>query len=76
VKKHWAAWGVLAGLYWLLLGLEKALTGGEGALRRWGMRILLALIAGFAPVAISQMESRFAEEEFFVALQALELSLS
>lgn len=70
----WAAWAVLGALYVLLLGLDTALGGRQSLLRRWGVRGLLALAGGLIPVAISQIESHFADEEFFVALQALALA--
>jgi hypothetical protein len=44
-------------------------------LKRWGARSLLTIAAGVIPTAIAQIESHFADEEFFVALQALALSL-
>lgn len=71
----WTAWGVLWALYVLLLGLERVLAGGQSAFRRWGVRGLLALAGGAIPVAIAQVESHFADEEFFVALEAVALSV-
>lgn len=71
----WAAWGVLGVLYVLLLGLDTALASGRSVLWRWGVHGLLALAGGMIPVVVSQVESHFAGEEFFVALQALALSL-
>lgn len=71
----WAAWVVLGALYLLILGLDAVLAGGRGFLWRGVSRGLLALIGGTAPVCIAQIESHFADEEFFVALQALALSL-
>lgn len=69
-----AAWIALAALYAGLLGLDAALAKGQAIWRRWGMHLVLALVAGTLPVAAAQIESRFAEEEFFVALQALALA--
>lgn len=71
----WAAWVVLGALYLLLLGLDKALASGQGVLWRWGVRGLLALGGGVIPASIAQIESHFADEEFFVALQVLALSI-
>ena len=74
-ESTWAAWALLAAAYLLLLGLETALTLGQGDLKCWSIRGLLALVAGGVPVVIWQIESQFAGEEFFVALQALALGL-
>jgi hypothetical protein len=70
----WTAWIVLGALYLLLLGLDTVLASGRRLVWRWGVRGLLALAGGIIPVAIAQIESHFADEEFFVALQALFLS--
>jgi hypothetical protein len=67
----WAAWIALSALYLLLLGLEGGLSSRGNTFWRWGARGLLVLLGGAIPVSIVQVESRFAEEEFFVALQAL-----
>lgn len=71
----WAAWIVPSALYLLLLGLGTVLASGRSAIWRWGVWALLALAGGAIPVSIAQIESHFADEEFFVALQALALSL-
>jgi len=70
----WAAWLLVGMVYVLLLGLETVLTGSRSRLRCWAWRGLLALTAGAFPVALSQLESHFADEEFFVALEALALA--
>jgi uncharacterized protein YfiM (DUF2279 family) len=70
----WAAWLLVGMVYVLLLGLETVLTDSRSRLRRWAWRGLLALTAGAFPVALSQLESHFADEEFFVALEALALA--
>ncbi len=74
-RSTWAAWGLLGVWYILLLGLDKTLTEKQP---QWGQMVIhgvLALISGFIPTAIAQIESSFADEEFFVVLQALVLSL-
>jgi hypothetical protein len=71
----WAAWLLVGTVYVLLLGLETVLAGSRSRPRRWAWRGLLALTAGAFPVALSQLESRFADEEFFVALEALALAV-
>jgi hypothetical protein len=69
-----AAWVTLAAIYTLLIDLDGMLSNG-GALRRTAMRALLALAAGVGAAAIAQVETRFADEEFFVAVEALALAL-
>jgi len=71
----WTAWIVLGVLYVLLLGLDAVLVRGRSISWRWGIRGLLGLAGGAIPVAVAQVESNFADEEFFVALQALVLGL-
>ncbi|MBC7227761.1 MAG: hypothetical protein H5T61_11080 [Thermoflexales bacterium] len=71
----WAAWALTGTAWILLLGLADILTGVRSRLRRWVWRGILALTAGAFPVALSQLESRFADEEFFVALEAVALAL-
>jgi len=68
------AWIALGVWFVLLLGFA-TLWSTEGRLRRWGVRLFLGGFAGAGPVALAQMGSHFAEEEFFVALQAVILSL-
>jgi hypothetical protein len=70
----WAAWLVLASLYLLLLALDTALASARGIAWRLVTHALLALIAGITPIAIAQVESNFAAEEFFIALESLSLS--
>jgi hypothetical protein len=69
----WTAWILLGVLYLLVLGLDAVLASGRRTPWRWGTRGLLALAGGIAPVCIAQIESHFADEEFFVAVQALAL---
>jgi hypothetical protein len=68
-RATWAAWVVAAVWYLLLLGLSRVFSAGLG------VQGLLALAGGAVPVAIVQLESRFANEEFFAALQVLALGL-
>ena len=66
-----AAWLLVATGY---VGLLWATLIATATRPRW-LRLLLplvaALVAGLATAALGQIESRFADEEFFVALQAL-----
>lgn len=70
-----SAWLLAGGLFTLLLNAAAPLSAG----RPWAVvllvRGLLALAAGFALVALTELETRFADEEFFVALQALLVAL-
>jgi hypothetical protein len=70
-----AAWMALGGFYTLLLWLDTLLAHGRGTPQRWGIHGLLAISAGVFPTVLEQVESHFAEEEFFVALQALALAI-
>ena len=74
-EASWAAWVMLSVLYLLLLGLDTVLASGRRLLWRWVVRGLLALAGGLIPVSIAQIECHFADEEFFVVLQALALSI-
>ncbi len=69
-----AAWLLIAILYVMLLGLEQGLTSGGGVAWRWGARLVIFALGGAAPVLLTQLENRFSDEEFFVALQWLALS--
>jgi hypothetical protein len=71
----WAAWGMLWGFYWVLLALDACWANEKSLLRRWGLRVVLLGLSGCVPVVIAQVESRFSDEEFFVILQALGMSL-
>ena len=75
VSTTWAAWLALFALYFLLLGLDCALADGASHLWRWGVHGGLVLLGGVVPVAFAQVESHFAEEEFFVSLQVLVLGV-
>jgi hypothetical protein len=70
-----AAWVTLASAYVLLIDLDWMLTSDGGSLRRIGLRLLLALGAGVGATAVAQVETRFTDEEFFVAVEALVLAL-
>ncbi len=72
--QSWAAWAMVAAGTLLLLGLEPLLTATRSPLRRWFWRLALAASAGAFPVILAQLESHFADEEFFVALEAVALS--
>ena len=69
-----AAWLAFFAWNFFLFGLEAALTRAQGGWLLHLLRVALALAAGIVPVVVAQVEAQFAEEEFFVALQALLLS--
>jgi hypothetical protein len=70
-----AAWVIVGTLFVLLLGLEKGLTRSGSICWRWAVRAAVIVLGGAVPVALAQLETRFSEEEFFVALQGLALSV-
>ncbi len=77
------AWLTLGGLWAWLLVLAQGAWQLAAALRRrtgrWSVRLALLAIAsgagGLIPAIAGQIESHFADEEFFVLLQALALAL-
>jgi hypothetical protein len=82
-----AGWGVVLFIFALCLDLDsiftplppESLSAGRGKallrlLIRGGVHATFALAAGCLVVIITQLEANFAEEEFFVALQALALA--
>jgi hypothetical protein len=70
-----AAWALAFAWLLLLLRLEWPLSAGLRWWLAWPIRLLLAGLAGGALAALGQIESRFSDEEFFVALEALALSM-
>lgn len=77
-----AAWCTATGLYTLVLIFESAFA--ERTHERSGLLarleyvaglLSLGLVGGVTPVVLAQVESRFAEEEFFVGVQAAFLCL-
>lgn len=77
------AWLTLGGLYVLLLILAEGTWGLTALIRRHWLRLparltvvgTAAAVGGLMPVVIGQIESHFADEEFFVLVQALVLGL-
>ena len=57
-----------------LPGSARVAGGGRFTLIRWLVHIVLALACGGLTVSLAQIESHFADEEFFVVLQALALA--
>lgn len=55
-------------------GLGKGTVSARSTLTRWLIHIILALACGGLIAALIQIESHFADEEFFVVLQALVLA--
>ena len=70
-----AAWLMVISLYVVLLGLERGLTSGGSAFWRWAARAFIVVLGGVIPLVLVQLETRFSEEEFFVALQGLALGV-
>ena len=71
----WAAWGTVWFLYLFFLGLDVCWSNVRSQGWRWGLRLALLGLGGCIPIVIAQVETRFSEEEFFVVLQAVGLSL-
>ncbi len=69
-----AAWGTTIFIFAVLLSLDEVLAASFGSLTRWLIHIMLALACGGLTVSLAQIESHFADEEFFVVLQALALA--
>ena len=70
-----AAWLWLGAWLAHLLQLSAILSEIDSRPRRWAMNVLLALAAGLLPVVVGQLQGRFSDEEFFVAVQAAMVSL-
>lgn len=68
-------WFLLVGCYGALMGVDGILTLQPSRIRAWLLRLLIAVVAGALPVVLAQIETRFSDEEFFVAVQLLMLSL-
>jgi hypothetical protein len=71
----WAAWLLLGVLYIGLLGLHSAIMKQGGLARRVASTLFAMALAGLIPVCILGIESSFADEEFFAALQVLALGV-
>ena len=70
-----AAWVWLGAYFVVLLQLSSVFSAVESRLRRWAVYLLLGLYAGMLPAAIGQLQGRFSDEEFFVAVQAFAVGL-
>jgi hypothetical protein len=76
------AWLLVGAWLWLWLWLDAHLIpdrqrypGFAAWPITWALRLWLAGLAGAAPVVLGQLETRFSDEEFFVALEALALAI-
>jgi hypothetical protein len=70
-----AAWMVLALVFANLILADDTLSNGRSRFVRWYIHGVLATSAGGLAVAIAQVETQFADEEFFAALQVGILAL-
>jgi hypothetical protein len=75
VRSFPGALTALAVGYILLLIVDRALVHGLSWRGRWFTHLLLAGMAGASATASAQIVTRFSEEEFYIALQAVILSL-
>lgn len=64
------AWIVIALSYALFIRIGSLLSAGRGRFLRFILDSLFALGIGLCTIALVQMETNFAEEEFFSAIQA------
>jgi len=69
-----AAWGAAAGWAVALLWLDRLLSAGRPRWVRAPVSVTLAILGGLVLATAAQVESGFAEEEFFVAVQATSLA--
>ncbi len=70
-----AAWVLLGYFFLLLFSLDSLLLARLPARWGWGIHGFCAFLAGVVPVVFVQVESRFADEEFFVILEVCVLAL-
>ena len=73
----WAAWLSLVVMYVSLAWLDRTVVAAlvRNRVGRWGARLILAGAGGFLPIILSQIESRFSDEEFFVFVQGVALAV-
>lgn len=68
------AWIALAFWYAFVIVLDQVLASGRRMVQAWIKRGLLLGASGTVPVLVAQVQTRFSEEEFFVALYVVALS--
>lgn len=68
-RSEWAAWALLTSLYAALFLLDHLLIGSKLSLIALCGHAIFALAAGALTVLIGELESQFANEEFFAVLQ-------
>ena len=71
----WAAGIALVAWWAWLLAWLAHYEAGLALPRLWFLRLATMAVAVGVPLLLAQLESRFSEEEFFVALQAVQLAL-
>jgi len=69
------AWFLVGCFYVLLLLIEQWMTYEKSMFGSWCWRLFLFVIAGSVPLLLAQIETKFADEEFFVVLEAIVLSI-
>ncbi len=72
-RSEWAAWALLTFFYVVLFFFDHLLVGPKLSLTALCGHAIFALAAGASAVLIVELESQFADEEFFAALQAAAL---
>lgn len=68
------AWLTLSLSYALFICFAELISAGKNKYLRFSINILFALAMGASTIALVQLETNFAEEEFFSAIQAIILS--
>lgn len=71
-----AAWITLVAFFVFMIGVARLLTSQRHLIIRGLLHVLIVGTAGAVPVILVQLNARFAEEEFFVALQVIVLSFA
>ncbi len=66
-----AAWILMCLIFVILLWIAQRISVGRSIMARFIIYVSIALFAGVITLALEQVQTRFSEEEFFVALQTL-----
>jgi len=69
-----AAWLALVGYFAVSFWLAEELVDSRRSALAWVMRLVIGLGFVLAPIAFDQIAAHFADEEFFAALQAVQLA--
>lgn len=70
------AWALISLYFVILLWIARKISTQRTLIVRLAIYIIIGLIAGVTTIALEQIQTRFSQEEFFVALQGLALVLT